>query len=67
MLISILAVIKIGGVYVPIDPDFPEDRINYMIENSESSLVIKSSSIKFESNKDFTIDNFDYSKYDKYY
>lgn len=64
MLISILAVIKIGGVYVPIDPDFPEDRINYMIENSESSLVIKSSSIKFESNKDFTIDNFDYSKYD---
>lgn len=64
MLISILAVIKAGGVYVPIDPDFPEDRINYMIENSEASLVIKSENINFESNKDFVIDNFEYFKYE---
>ena len=40
MIISILAVLKSGGAYIPIDPDYPQDRIEYMLENSKASLLL---------------------------
>ena len=40
MLLSIYAIIKMGGVYVPLDPDFPSDRIKYIVENSEATTVL---------------------------
>ncbi|MBA2613382.1 MAG: non-ribosomal peptide synthetase, partial [Bacteroidetes bacterium] len=40
LLVGILGILKAGGVYVPIDPEYPADRINYMIEDSVASLVI---------------------------
>ncbi|QEM10872.1 non-ribosomal peptide synthetase [Mucilaginibacter rubeus] len=40
MIISILGILKAGGVYVPIDPDFPQDRINYMIADTGASVVV---------------------------
>lgn len=40
MIISIIAVLKAGGAYLPIDIEFPKDRIQYMLENSDSKLLI---------------------------
>lgn len=40
MIISILAVLKSGGAYIPIDPDYPDDRINYMVEDSKMSILL---------------------------
>jgi len=40
MIISILAVLKAGGAYIPIDPEYPEDRISYMLSNSKSPVLI---------------------------
>ena len=40
MIVSILAVLKSGGAYIPIDPDYPEDRIAYLLENSHCSMVL---------------------------
>lgn len=42
MIVSILAVIKAGGVYVPLDPTFPKDRILFMLGDSQAHLVIAS-------------------------
>lgn len=42
MIVIILAVVKAGGVYVPLDPTFPEDRILFMLEDSQADLVIAS-------------------------
>ncbi|MEV5934742.1 non-ribosomal peptide synthase/polyketide synthase [Streptomyces sp. NPDC052079] len=36
----LLAVAKSGAAYVPLDPDFPADRITYMIEDSRPVLVV---------------------------
>ncbi|HEX2927727.1 MAG TPA: amino acid adenylation domain-containing protein, partial [Ruminiclostridium sp.] len=33
MLIGIYGIIKAGGGYVPIDPDYPQERIRYMLED----------------------------------
>jgi amino acid adenylation domain-containing protein len=39
-ILSILAVLKAGGAYLPLDPAYPSDRLAYMLENSRSSLLI---------------------------
>ncbi|MBI5726269.1 MAG: amino acid adenylation domain-containing protein [Ignavibacteriales bacterium] len=40
MIISILAIIKIGGTYVPLDTAYPAERIAYMLKDAEISTVI---------------------------
>ncbi|WP_075343709.1 non-ribosomal peptide synthetase [Tenacibaculum agarivorans] len=40
MLVGILGVLKSGGAYVPIDPAYPEDRIDYMLKDAEINLVL---------------------------
>lgn len=39
-IICLLGILKSGGVYVPIDIEYPEERIDYIIENSDCQLVI---------------------------
>jgi amino acid adenylation domain-containing protein len=34
MIVGILGILRSGGAYVPIDPDYPKDRISYMIDDS---------------------------------
>jgi amino acid adenylation domain-containing protein len=43
-LIAILAVLKVGGVYVPIDRTYPIDRISYILNHSEVKTLLTDSS-----------------------
>ena len=40
MLISILAVLKAGGAYVPIDPSYPDERIKYILEDTNAKVIL---------------------------
>ncbi|MBQ3145142.1 MAG: amino acid adenylation domain-containing protein [Clostridia bacterium] len=40
MIVSILAVLKSGACYIPIDPEYPQDRIEYMLSNSNAKLLL---------------------------
>jgi len=40
MVISILAVLKAGGTYVPLDPDSPRHRLAFMLEDAAPSAVL---------------------------
>lgn len=40
MITVIFAVLKAGGAFVPIDPEYPKDRICYMLEDSKPLLVL---------------------------
>jgi len=40
MILSMLAIHKIGAAYVPLDTAYPEDRINYMIKDSGLELIL---------------------------
>lgn len=55
MIIAILAVLKSGGAYIPVDPDYPDDRIAYMLEDSKANLILTQKSINknLDSNKIF--------------
>jgi amino acid adenylation domain-containing protein/thioester reductase-like protein len=39
-LIAILAVLKTGAAYVPIDPRSPEDRMRYMLQDINSQIIL---------------------------
>jgi len=41
---SLLAILKSGGTYLPLDPKFPKERLAFMLADSEVSLVLSHSS-----------------------
>ena len=41
IIIGILGVLKAGGAYLPIDIDYPVDRIKYMLDNSGAKILLK--------------------------
>ncbi|WP_241752459.1 non-ribosomal peptide synthetase, partial [Paenibacillus alvei] len=49
MIVGIMAILKAGGAYVPIDPKYPEERIAYMLENSNSSVLVSQSHLQSRS------------------
>ncbi|MGL6343671.1 MAG: AMP-binding protein, partial [Waterburya sp.] len=36
MIIAILAVLKAGGAYIPLDPTYPVERLNYMLQDTQA-------------------------------
>lgn len=40
LVIALVAVLKSGAAYVPLDPDYPEDRLRFMVEDSGVTMVI---------------------------
>ncbi|WP_141525762.1 non-ribosomal peptide synthetase, partial [Bacillus cereus] len=50
MIVGVLGVIKSGAAYMPIDPDYPKERVNYILKNSDVDLLITES--KFIDNVD---------------
>ncbi|WP_327146071.1 non-ribosomal peptide synthase/polyketide synthase [Nocardia sp. NBC_01327] len=46
LVIALLAVIKAGGGYLPIDPDYPADRIAYMLTDAGPACAISSAALR---------------------
>ena len=40
MLISLLAVMKTGAAYIPLDPSFPKERLQYIIKDSNINIIV---------------------------
>ncbi|MCY8823358.1 non-ribosomal peptide synthetase [Bacillus atrophaeus] len=40
MIVGILATLKAGGTYLPIDPQYPFERIEYMLQDSRASIML---------------------------
>ena len=45
MIIGLLGILKAGGAYVPIDPNYPPERIQFMLEDSGISILLTQSLI----------------------
>ncbi|MCP5049070.1 MAG: amino acid adenylation domain-containing protein, partial [bacterium] len=44
MIIGMMGILKAGGAYLPIDPDCPQERINYMLNDSGTQILLTDSS-----------------------
>lgn len=40
LIITVLAVLKCGANYLPLDPDYPEERLSFMLTDSSASIII---------------------------
>ncbi|MFE9425690.1 non-ribosomal peptide synthase/polyketide synthase [Kitasatospora sp. NPDC006697] len=40
VVVAMLAVLKAGGAYVPVDPEYPADRIAYMLEDCAPAVIL---------------------------
>jgi amino acid adenylation domain-containing protein len=42
MIVGILGILRCGGAYLPIDPGYPQERIEYMLNDSASKILLTS-------------------------
>ncbi|HTG36439.1 MAG TPA: non-ribosomal peptide synthase/polyketide synthase [Thermoanaerobaculia bacterium] len=45
MVVALLAVLKAGGGYVPLDPSYPADRLAYMLEDSRVPVLLAQTAV----------------------
>ncbi|MFD2169286.1 non-ribosomal peptide synthetase [Tumebacillus lipolyticus] len=45
LLVSILAVLKTGSAYVPLDPTYPNERLQFMLEDAQAPVVLTQSAL----------------------
>ncbi|MEH1914726.1 amino acid adenylation domain-containing protein [Nostoc sp.] len=43
MLIALLAILKAGGAYLPLDPAYPQERLSFMVEDSQTKVLLTQS------------------------
>ena len=46
MIVSILAILKVNGAFLPIDIEYPEDRISYILKDANARITLTTSNLK---------------------
>jgi amino acid adenylation domain-containing protein len=62
MVIGLLAILKAGGGYLPIDPDLPEERIMYLLEDSKARLMLVTPGSPVKVKKELSLDVLEISR-----
>lgn len=50
MIVAIMGVLKAGAAYLPIDPEYPDERVNYMLLDSGTGILISQKSVYMDRN-----------------
>lgn len=65
IIISILAILKAGGTYVPLDPELPNERLNFLCDDTNlTHIITEDSHIRKFNNNRIRIVNLDLQKKD---
>ncbi|OSX98878.1 non-ribosomal peptide synthetase [Bacillus mycoides] len=46
MIIGLFGILKAGGAYVPLDPSYPENRLRYILENSQIQVLLTNEALQ---------------------
>ncbi|HYM75979.1 MAG TPA: amino acid adenylation domain-containing protein, partial [Candidatus Dormibacteraeota bacterium] len=46
LVVALLGILKAGGAYLPLDPEYPPERLRYMLEDSGAEMVLVSQGLK---------------------
>ncbi|MEM8844489.1 MAG: amino acid adenylation domain-containing protein, partial [Pseudomonadota bacterium] len=50
MIVALLGIMKAGGAYLPIDANYPEDRIGYMLNQANVSIILSQNDVSVSTN-----------------
>ncbi|YAF98107.1 MAG: amino acid adenylation domain-containing protein [Nodularia sp. CChRGM 3473] len=45
MLIGLLAILKVGAAYIPLDPSYPQERLAYILEDTQAPVLLSQASL----------------------
>jgi amino acid adenylation domain-containing protein len=54
MIMGIIGILKAGGAYMPIDPGYPQDRLDFMMNDSKAKVLLKKSEIRNSNDRNIT-------------
>ncbi|MFP3992294.1 amino acid adenylation domain-containing protein [Streptomyces sp. E11-3] len=46
LMVGAWGILSSGGAYLPLSPDYPEDRLRYMIEDSQTKIIVTQESLR---------------------
>ena len=46
LIVSIYGIIKAGGAYTPLDPDYPQQRLNFILDDAKAAFIITENDFK---------------------
>jgi len=46
MIVGLLAILKAGSAYLPLDPEYPQDRLNFMLEDAGLKILLTHSALQ---------------------
>lgn len=65
LIYTLIAIHKCGCSYIPIDPNYPNERVNYVLSNSDADIVITNLESNFEMSVDsINVNDIDLSEMD---
>ncbi|MEV6397486.1 amino acid adenylation domain-containing protein [Streptomyces sp. NPDC051907] len=45
LVVALLAVLKSGAAYLPVDPDYPAERVSFMLQDADPALLLSTSAV----------------------
>ncbi|MEK7990893.1 MAG: amino acid adenylation domain-containing protein [Thiotrichaceae bacterium] len=66
MVVGLLAILKAGAAYLPLDPDYPQQRLSFMLDDAQISIILTQTHLTLPKNKAQQIDlnQIDYEKHE---
>lgn len=55
LIAAVLGIVKAGAAFIPIDPNYPKNRIDQILEDSDSKFVITSEDIEYDGENRFDV------------
>src|SRR5262249_56061253 len=46
LVVALIAILKAGGGYLPIDPGYPRERLNFMLADAAAALLLTQSGLR---------------------
>lgn len=62
-MISMLGIMKLGAIYIPVDPKYPQERIDYILEDCKSSILLTEGDLEEKVKGDMKIIKLDDADY----
>ncbi|MBE2222869.1 MAG: acyltransferase domain-containing protein, partial [Anaerolineae bacterium] len=47
MIVALLGILKAGGAYLPLDPTYPESRLQFMVEDAQPAVILALGDLSF--------------------